>query len=624
MVKFLGRGGQRVSGMTVAGRLISINLLFAVALFGVRAIAGHALDVQRNAAAHLGLLGTALRHHQHADMMHVRLREGANAALLASEIKETAGDALGALERDAQQFRSDLDSLGALDLTEELEANLNAVRSRAEIDIRQALEIGRLASVDRPAALAQLPELAKTFEEARLLMERQTQALSARIAVAERESADAAQRAKSWIIWAEVLVTIIGALYVAYVQHAIRKALRHVRDVAQSVADGQYDVRASLTSRDEMGQLSNAINRMAGNLQSTIERLQSEHDHELFHTQLVEALEMVDKEVEAHSIVARAMEAISPTHAMELLLADSSRGHLERAAQHPTQGAPGCTVDSPFGCVAVRRGNPIAFSDSEALNACAKLRNRPCGSVSAVCVPVGFMGRSLGVLHVAGPKGHMPNDEQVEQLSTLGIQAGARIGTVRAFERTQVQASTDSLTGLPNRRATEEFAQHLINTGGPYAVVMVDLDHFKRLNDTYGHEAGDKALVCFAEVARLVLREGDHVGRWGGEEFVFLMPKASADQVVAVVDRLRARLAETHRKPGAVVYTASFGIADSTMSKGFDDLVRIADDALYKAKEAGRDRAIIGRPQRREDDAEQAPAAPEADAPNVHRLAAER
>jgi hypothetical protein len=109
-------------------------------------------------------------------------------------------------------------------------------------------------------------------------------------------------------------------------------------------------------------------------------------------------------------------------------------------------------------------------------------------------MPVNFMGRALGVLHVTGAKGKPPNPEQIAQLTALGVHAGNRIGTLRAFERSQLQASTDSLTGLTNRRAAEEVLANLMAVDSAFAVVMADLDFFKRLNDTMGHEAGDRAL----------------------------------------------------------------------------------------------------------------------------------
>src|SRR5262249_15826885 len=172
--------------------------------------------------------------------------------------------------------------------------------------------------------------------------------------------------------------------------------------------------------------------------------LQAQRDN--FGSQLVEALEMADEENATFDVVERAMVEVEPTAPMELLLSDSSRAQLERAAASPVSGAPGCPVESPFSCVAVRRGNPVVFESSEALNACPKLRGRPNGVCSAVCIPVTFMGRALGVLHATGPAGEPLQPSQVAQLTTLATQAGARIGTVRAFQRTQLQASTDSLT----------------------------------------------------------------------------------------------------------------------------------------------------------------------------------
>src|SRR5439155_27019656 len=117
------------------------------------------------------------------------------------------------------------------------------------------------------------------------------------------------------------------------------------------------------------------------------------------------------------------------------------------------------------------------------------------------------MGRSLGVLHATGHEGAPLDAEQVAQLTTLATQAGARIGTVRAFEKTQLQASTDSLTGLTNRRKLEQQLRGLIKQRHLFALALADLDHFKLLNDRYGHEAGDRALRFFAQVAGQELRD---------------------------------------------------------------------------------------------------------------------
>jgi diguanylate cyclase (GGDEF)-like protein len=175
-------------------------------------------------------------------------------------------------------------------------------------------------------------------------------------------------------------------------------------------------------------------------------------------------------------------------------------------------------------------------------------------------------------------------------------QAGARIGTVRAFEKTQLQASTDGLTGLVNRRTAEKRLRELIRKGRPFALVIADLHRFKQLNDRHGHEAGDRALRLFSQVATATLRDEDVISRWGGEEFVIVLPGLDRFQVMAVLDRLRSNLAHAH--PGETPrFTASFGVTDSGEADSLEALFSIADGGLYTAKQAGRDRATIGDPE---------------------------
>jgi diguanylate cyclase (GGDEF)-like protein len=397
-----------------------------------------------------------------------------------------------------------------------------------------------------------------------------------------------------WVIAGAALAAMLVAAMMWALARSIRDSILTVGEVAQALAAGDMDNRCETHGSDEISGLSRMINLLADTMQGMLTRLRSEAGRSAFSNQLVEALEMADSEAEADRVIARAMGAISEVHPMELLLADSSRAHLERACVHPKTGSPNCSVESPYSCIAVRRGHPQVFPDAEALNACPKLLGRMGGSISAACVPVNFMGRALGVLHVTGAKGKPPNPEQIAQLTALGVHAGTRIGTLRAFERSQLQASTDSLTGLTNRRAAEEVLSNLMAVDSEFAVVMADLDFFKRLNDTQGHEAGDRALKLFADTARSVVRDRDHVVRWGGEEFALLLPGANAERAAEVVGRLRVALAQAHLLSGSPVFTASFGISDSTMTRERETLIRLADEALYRSKQAGRDCCTVG------------------------------
>ena len=409
--------------------------------------------------------------------------------------------------------------------------------------------------------------------------------------------ADGASLVNTWMVVGGLLVAVMAALMLWAIARSIQQSIHEVGEVAQALAAGDMDNRCEPHGSDEVSALARMINLLADTMQGMLTRLRSEANRSSFSNQLVEALEMADSEAEADRVIARAMGTISDVHPMELLLADSSRAHLERACVHPRTGSPNCSVDSPYSCIAVRRGYPQIFPDAEALNACPKLLGRMGGAMSAACVPVNFMGRALGVLHVAGAKGKPPNPEQIAQLTALGVHAGNRIGTLRAFERSQLQASTDSLTGLTNRRVGEEVLASLMTVDTAFAVVMADLDFFKRLNDTMGHDAGDRALKLFADTARSVVRDRDHVIRWGGEEFALLLPAANAERAAEVVDRLRAALAQAHLTSNTPIFTASFGIADSSMARDRETIIRLADEALYRSKQAGRDRCSVADPQ---------------------------
>jgi diguanylate cyclase (GGDEF)-like protein len=404
------------------------------------------------------------------------------------------------------------------------------------------------------------------------------------------------QQAVLSVKYQEMILALIGIILALGLSWGLGRRLvgrlRELAGYARSAASGDLTTRSPITSNDELGALAQAFNDMADSLAGLIGRLEQDAERDGFGAALMEAFEMADEESQAHEVVVRAMGEISPRTPMELLLADSSVAHLQRVAEADA-GTPGCPVESPFACVAVRRGSPVVFESSEDLNACPKLRGRPAGPCSAVCVPISFMGRSLGVLHATAPEGAAISEDKVREMTTLAAQTGSRIGTVRAFQQSQLQATTDGLTGLINRRTLENRVRELILGGRAFSIAMADLDHFKQLNDTYGHEGGDRALRLFTQTMRSSVRTSDLVCRYGGEEFALVFPDTSATEAAELLERLRVVLSGTLSSSGSPAFTASFGVTDSYAGGNVDDLVRVADEALMRAKAQGRDRIVV-------------------------------
>ena len=316
-----------------------------------------------------------------------------------------------------------------------------------------------------------------------------------------------------------------------------------------------------------------------------------------FATRLAKALDMARNESDALDATARALGRVVPDAPGELLLADNSRAHLERmAVSAPAGEPPGCPVDSPDGCVAARSGQTEIFPDSEDLDACPRLRGRASGACSAVCVPVAIMGRSVGVVHVTAPIGYAIRDEAVDELQILANQVGNRLGMLRVMAETQLQAATDGLTGLLNRRSLENEIRGLRRSGTSFVFVMADLDHFKPLNDTHGHESGDRTLRAFAQTLRASLRSEDLVSRYGGDEFGIVMPECTVDAVVAAMERVREQLVLALRPGDVPNVTASFGLTAADPLASIDEIVARADRALYRAKFEGRNRVVVYSP----------------------------
>jgi diguanylate cyclase (GGDEF)-like protein len=207
----------------------------------------------------------------------------------------------------------------------------------------------------------------------------------------------------------------------------------------------------------------------------------------------------------------------------------------------------------------------------------------------------------LGVLTVDNRVSQRPfTDADVGPLATLADYAAIAITNGKLYAEVQLQSMTDSLTGIFNRRhffalAEREF-HRASRFGGALSAIMLDIDHFKQVNDQHGHAVGDQVIVEVAKLCRTSIRAIDILGRYGGEEFVFVLPETDVHGARQLAERLRQRIAAAKfsSPAGPLTCTASLGVA-STLVKVPDvnTLVANADVALYAAKQAGRNRVVV-------------------------------
>jgi len=226
------------------------------------------------------------------------------------------------------------------------------------------------------------------------------------------------------------------------------------------------------------------------------------------------------------------------------------------------------------------------------------------------------MGSAMLWMSVYDPMRYPPEVEAVNFLILLilqlvGASLGAQFGEMRrrlrtrkreleiAVDKIQELANRDSLTGLYNRRYAQEMIDHHVHlkvrNGRPLTLALIDLDHFKQVNDQYGHAVGDQVLQTFAQQARQLTRDADIVARWGGEEFLIAMPETSAEGAALLVERLREVLDAVRISDEVPSLRAAFsaGIAAHRQGESSDQTVIRADQALYQAKETGRHRSVV-------------------------------
>lgn len=208
------------------------------------------------------------------------------------------------------------------------------------------------------------------------------------------------------------------------------------------------------------------------------------------------------------------------------------------------------------------------------------------------------------IADITGDPSHMENDPALnldDSLSTVQCLASFITVTSKelsdAYQKLAFVAGHDSLTDLLNRGRIEWVLRHLIEdtnkTHHTFSAIMIDIDSFKHINDTYGHSVGDDVLIRLADIMKNGVRPTDYAGRWGGDEFVILLPDTDIDQSEKVADRMRRNFAEADILPDGKAVTASFGVTTSYEGETLESFYRRMDSALYTAKGAGKNQVIL-------------------------------
>ncbi len=361
---------------------------------------------------------------------------------------------------------------------------------------------------------------------------------------------DAANHAAMERLLIGLFACLLLVAAVAYIEgRAIVRTLRRLVDATRAIARGDLQQQVPVQGRDEFALLGRTFNEMAAQLQTRLEELERQRG-------------------KLRDVIARFGEALGATHDVDQLMR-----LIVEAAVEATSAT----------------GGVIVASSGEVIQA-----GRPGVGADKIEVPLTAGDVTFGSLLLFGDDFE---DEDRMTAVSLASHAVVALDNARLHRIVERQALVDGLTGLANRRQCEEaLASELARVerfGGPLALVVTDLDWFKDVNDRYGHPSGDAVLREFATLLQDTVRDIDLAGRWGGEEFLLILPGTDLAGGVQVAERIRAGLAGRivlSPDGSPIPVTASFGVAATPPATTAAELFSAADAALYEAKRNGKNR----------------------------------
>jgi len=309
---------------------------------------------------------------------------------------------------------------------------------------------------------------------------------------------------------------------------------------------------------------------------------------------------------EVFRLLPERMHRLFPDAVGSIFLLNASRNRVDTVAHWGSDAV--SSLATPGDCWALRRGAVHIHARGPSPSRCSHF----LGEGDSLCIPLFAGGEAIGILALqdsfaASTLESDPRSDRMARRLQLARSAAEHVALAIANlglrESLRVQAVRDPLTGLYNRRYMQEFLEHELHAARrkqrPVAVLMLDLDHFKRFNDTFGHSAGDRMLAGVAEIFLRSVRADDVACRYGGEEFTLILPECSLQQALARAEDIRLRVAENrqlHEGPSVKPVTVSIGVAAfPETTDRVDLLLKLADEALYRAKRDGRNRVAQAR-----------------------------
>jgi diguanylate cyclase (GGDEF)-like protein len=409
-----------------------------------------------------------------------------------------------------------------------------------------------------------------------------------------------------WRIVSEIVLAATGILFLCVLFFIFRqRVLRPVvklSDVVGRLAAQDYAAEPPAYGQiDEIGDISQALRVFRENGLER-QRLERERDADRavrdLLSRMTQRMQSCDTTRDLSHVVERFMPEVLPQLAGRLYLLDEARGAMVEACcwSGPVHST---SEFSNMACWALRRGSPHRAAGAHFDVPCDHLRHDGEAIPETICLPLAGQHGTLGLLYLErradAPAGEIPDI----YLETLVENAGLALDNLRLRDALHALAMADPLTMLGNRRRLDEtLERHLADSessGTPISCAMIDVDHFKRFNDDFGHDAGDAVLRAVGEALRQSVREGDLVFRFGGEEFLMLMPGVDSETATERAEEIRLRIAAIglqHDGQTLGAITASLGVATAPAHCPQANLVQAADAALLRAKRAGRNRVV--------------------------------